>query len=256
MRRIPQTAGFRISEDANRVKVSSDSPNRSITFEIEAPARTNLKLSTVNGGEILVENIEGELDRQQHQWRHHAEQRGRNGQRRHHQRQRSRDHDARDRGQGHGLHFVEWHRGRDAAAGDQGQPADAQRQRRRLFGFRRAAGGVSAGGCRKTAAATAAIASAATARSSAPSTAADRSSSCGRSTATSTFGKAVGPKAQVRRRYRRLTGVNQWLPHPLPRQLNRRAVPPTGVRTIRLPPSVSSNLRTKSTAPLSSCPWR
>jgi hypothetical protein len=62
MRRIPQTAGFRITEDANRIKVSSDSPNRSITFEIEAPARTNLKLSTVNGGEILVENIDGDLD--------------------------------------------------------------------------------------------------------------------------------------------------------------------------------------------------
>ena len=61
MRRIPQTSGFRITEDANRIKVSSDSPNRSITFEIEAPARANLKLSTVNGGEILVENIEGEL---------------------------------------------------------------------------------------------------------------------------------------------------------------------------------------------------
>jgi hypothetical protein len=61
LRRIPQTAGFRITEDANRVKVSSDSPNRSITFEIEVPSRTNLKLSTVNGGEILVENVEGEL---------------------------------------------------------------------------------------------------------------------------------------------------------------------------------------------------
>lgn len=62
LRRIPQTAGFRISEEGNRVKVASDSPNRSMTFEIEAPARSNLKLSTVNGGEILVENIEGELD--------------------------------------------------------------------------------------------------------------------------------------------------------------------------------------------------
>jgi hypothetical protein len=61
MRRIPQTAGFRITEDANRVKVSSDSPNRSITFEIETPSRANLKLSTVNGGDIVVENIEGEL---------------------------------------------------------------------------------------------------------------------------------------------------------------------------------------------------
>lgn len=62
MRRIPQTAGFRITEDANRIKMSSDSPNRSMTFEIEAPARTNLKLSAVNGGEILIENIEGDLD--------------------------------------------------------------------------------------------------------------------------------------------------------------------------------------------------
>jgi len=62
LRRIPQASGFRITEEANRVRVSSDNPNRSITFEIEAPVRSNLKLSTVNGGEILVENIEGELD--------------------------------------------------------------------------------------------------------------------------------------------------------------------------------------------------
>jgi hypothetical protein len=62
LRRIPQTAGFRISEESNRVKISSDNPNRTITFEIEAPARTNVRLSTVNGGEILVENIEGDLD--------------------------------------------------------------------------------------------------------------------------------------------------------------------------------------------------
>jgi hypothetical protein len=61
MRRIPQTAGFRISEETNRIKISSDSPNRAITFEIDVPARTNLKLSTVNGGEITVDNVEGEL---------------------------------------------------------------------------------------------------------------------------------------------------------------------------------------------------
>jgi hypothetical protein len=62
LRRIPQSAGYRISEEGNRIKISSDSPNRSIRFEIEAPSRTNLKLSTVNGGEILVENIEGDLE--------------------------------------------------------------------------------------------------------------------------------------------------------------------------------------------------
>lgn len=61
LRRIPQAAGFRITEEANRVKVSADSPNRSITFEIEVPSKSNLKLSTVNGGQILVENVEGDL---------------------------------------------------------------------------------------------------------------------------------------------------------------------------------------------------
>ena len=62
LRRIPQSAGFRVSEEGNRVKISSDSPNRSITFEIETPARANVKLHTVNGGEIVVDTIEGDID--------------------------------------------------------------------------------------------------------------------------------------------------------------------------------------------------
>ncbi len=97
MRRIPQTAGFRITEDGNRIKISSDSPNRSVTFEIEAPARTNLKLSTVNGGEILVENIEGDLEVSNVNGGITLNNVAGIGQRRHHQRQRPRDADARDR---------------------------------------------------------------------------------------------------------------------------------------------------------------
>ncbi len=62
LRRIPQSAGYRITEEANRVRVSSDSPNRSVSFEIEVPSRTNLKLSTVNDGEILIENVDGDID--------------------------------------------------------------------------------------------------------------------------------------------------------------------------------------------------
>ena len=62
MHRIPQTAGFRVTEEGNRVKISSDSPNRSISFEIEAPSHSNLQLHSVNGGDILVENVEGDLD--------------------------------------------------------------------------------------------------------------------------------------------------------------------------------------------------
>jgi hypothetical protein len=62
LRRIPQSAGYRVEEDSNRIRIASDNPNRSISFEILAPTHTNLKLTAVNGGDIVVENIEGELD--------------------------------------------------------------------------------------------------------------------------------------------------------------------------------------------------
>jgi hypothetical protein len=62
LRRIRQMAGFRITEESNRVKVSSDSPSRSMSFEIEVPSHANLRLHSVNGGEIQVENVEGDLD--------------------------------------------------------------------------------------------------------------------------------------------------------------------------------------------------
>jgi Toastrack DUF4097 len=62
LRRLPQTAGFRISEEANRVSIGSDNPSRSISFEVEVPIRTNLRLRTVNGGEVRVENVDGEID--------------------------------------------------------------------------------------------------------------------------------------------------------------------------------------------------
>jgi len=62
LRRLPQPAGYRVTEENNRVNVSSDNPNRAVRFEIEAPAHANLVLRTVNGGDILVENVEGDVD--------------------------------------------------------------------------------------------------------------------------------------------------------------------------------------------------
>jgi len=62
LRRLPQTAGYRVTEEHNRVNVSADNPSRAVGFEIEAPAHANLVLKTVNGGNILVENVEGDLD--------------------------------------------------------------------------------------------------------------------------------------------------------------------------------------------------
>jgi len=62
LRRLPQTAGFRISEEANRVNIGSDNPNRSISFDVEVPVRTNVQLKTVNGGEVRVDNVDGEIE--------------------------------------------------------------------------------------------------------------------------------------------------------------------------------------------------
>jgi hypothetical protein len=62
LRRLSQTAGYRVTEEDNRVTVRADNPNEAVRFEIEAPRRANLVLKTVNGGDILVENIDGELD--------------------------------------------------------------------------------------------------------------------------------------------------------------------------------------------------
>lgn len=62
LRRLPQTAGFRISEETNRVTIRSDNPSRSITFDVEVPNRTNLRLKTVNGGEVRVDNVDGEIE--------------------------------------------------------------------------------------------------------------------------------------------------------------------------------------------------
>jgi putative adhesin len=62
LRRLPQPGGFRITEEANRVTIASDNPSRSIGFDVEVPLRTNLRLKTVNGGEVRVEGVDGEID--------------------------------------------------------------------------------------------------------------------------------------------------------------------------------------------------
>src|SRR5262245_8713969 len=62
LRRLPQSAGYRVTEENNRVNVSANNPSGAVRFEIEAPRRANLVLKTVNGGDILVENVDGDLD--------------------------------------------------------------------------------------------------------------------------------------------------------------------------------------------------
>ena len=98
-------------------------------FEIEAPSRTNLKLSTVNGGEILVENIDGDIDVSNtnggitlNNVAGSVNAGTTNGNVRATMTRVTAP--ARD-----GVHVAERHGGRDAAVGDEGQPAAAQRQR-------------------------------------------------------------------------------------------------------------------------------
>ena len=62
MRRIQQRAALTVEEENNRVAISAASPNRFYKFTIEVPAKTNLEVSTVNGGEITVEGVDGEIE--------------------------------------------------------------------------------------------------------------------------------------------------------------------------------------------------
>jgi hypothetical protein len=63
MRRLTQMPGFTISEERNEIKIESSSMrNGAGGLELRVPLRTNLKLGSVNGGTITVENVEGELE--------------------------------------------------------------------------------------------------------------------------------------------------------------------------------------------------
>jgi putative adhesin len=62
LRRLTQPGGFEVEEHNNEVSVASGARNRGSDFTIQVPTRTNLKLSALNDGPILVENVEGEIE--------------------------------------------------------------------------------------------------------------------------------------------------------------------------------------------------
>jgi hypothetical protein len=61
LRRLTQSGGFTVEGDNNMVQVTSQA-NRGTDLTIHVPTRTNLKLSTLNDGPIVVENVEGEIE--------------------------------------------------------------------------------------------------------------------------------------------------------------------------------------------------
>lgn len=63
LRRISNNSvGFDVSEDNNEVEVSGASPMQDVNFKISVPRKFDLHLSTVNGGELVVENVDGEME--------------------------------------------------------------------------------------------------------------------------------------------------------------------------------------------------
>ena len=63
MRRVPMTAtGLSVEEENNQVRVNVDAIQRTIDLEISVPRRTSLTLQSVNDGNIVVSDVEGEFD--------------------------------------------------------------------------------------------------------------------------------------------------------------------------------------------------
>jgi DUF4097 and DUF4098 domain-containing protein YvlB len=64
MKRISTSGSYEITakENDNTVKVSTGNPNKSFNLSFKIPQDVKLKLSTVNNGNIEVENVKGELE--------------------------------------------------------------------------------------------------------------------------------------------------------------------------------------------------
>lgn len=63
LKRIPNTnLGLTITEQNNQVKVSTEAVTRKANLEIQVPQNFNLRLSTVNSGDLVVRNVNGNLE--------------------------------------------------------------------------------------------------------------------------------------------------------------------------------------------------
>jgi hypothetical protein len=63
LRRVPNNSlNLEVTEEGNRVEVSNESPSRIVNLEIEVPQSFDLKLSTVNHGNVLIKNVQGSFE--------------------------------------------------------------------------------------------------------------------------------------------------------------------------------------------------
>lgn len=54
--------GLSVEEESNEIRIGTDSFMHPIDLTITVPVRTSLKLSSVNGGDIVVTGVDGEMD--------------------------------------------------------------------------------------------------------------------------------------------------------------------------------------------------
>jgi hypothetical protein len=62
LRRLLQGTSITVEERENRMTIESPVVTRPADLEIQVPRRTNLQLSSVNDGNIIVEGVDGELE--------------------------------------------------------------------------------------------------------------------------------------------------------------------------------------------------
>lgn len=63
MKRIVyNTSGLEVEEEDNVIDISTQSWKRTVNISLKIPVKANLELSTMNNGDIVVENVEGELE--------------------------------------------------------------------------------------------------------------------------------------------------------------------------------------------------
>ena len=63
LKRIPvSSTAFEVEEDDNHVTISAQSFSRAIDMVITVPVHTSLSLTTINGGDIKVSNVTGEIE--------------------------------------------------------------------------------------------------------------------------------------------------------------------------------------------------
>src|SRR5437660_429145 len=61
MHRIEMNPSYIAEEQDNVITIKGSPVNAPGSLDIEVPFKTSLQLSTINGGEITVDNVEGEL---------------------------------------------------------------------------------------------------------------------------------------------------------------------------------------------------